>query len=938
MRAIRNDPKNKRKQHGYDSAGFAAPESRGFFRRWKEKLRQKDQTSDTKQVNQAGATSPDASVTSNSHTPSLWDRAYDHLKSEDAELIAKYEGLLSEELGSQISRAPAQRVTQFHSIVDIGLKRLDERKITVKIGGQKIVLQDQIASAAEFLEWAKDWISDAVKASPEASLAWAVVCVGLPFLTKPAAAEKACFEGFQYVSSRMRYYVALETLMLPAASTPNYDPERLRKEFETHVIELYGQILAFQIKSVLRFYHGSLRVFFQDVRGKEDWVGMRKAIECLEETVYRDSNQISSLSSRQLLDHMARDGSASLKMMQRLISSTEEQLKVIEEHRDISAAQLFIQKEHLEMAKKEAGRKLLSEEDCIRLFRVVDHGGSNEGDYEWYKDRVERRIDGTCEWFLNHPSYQVWKRATSGPLLVSADPGCGKSVLAKYLIDHELPRPDTTICYFFFKEQDQNTFKQALCSMIHQLLKKKPALTEHVLPEFANDGEKLVNLNSSLWSIFANAVRDDAAGCLVFVIDALDECLESELATLIRKLKTLFQELKYKLQRKIKFILTSRPYGEIVSEFQELVEDFPYIRIPGEDASEQISQEVNCVIEDRVRKLARKQNLKSEIELTLKERLLQVPHRTYLWVYLVFDYLSAQGFQRKTKQGVEKTLATLPQTIYEAYEKILARVSSDHRETVQRALSIVLIAARPLALEEMNIALNIEESSTSIDDLDLEDEESFKGRLRQWCGLFVSVSRGQVYLLHQTARSFLLQKAPTIVSLNCGNGTSQSSTHHPWLWQGSVDSLEANAVLATACIMYLRVIDGKVNEEAESKYLNDYSIINWTAHFVNSHPDRKQELAYLALPLFDLAPPSRRNWPEERKRHFYLDGRAPSSSADGLIVASHLGLSEVVELLISESNVDVRGLDGCEGNVSGRLGKSSELRCDLSTSEGWSEY
>jgi len=72
-----------------------------------------------------------------------------------------------------------------------------------------------------------------------------------------------------------------------------------------------------------------------------------------------------------------------------------------------------------------------------------------------YRDRKERnieRVPGTCEWFTNHSLFQNWnKNQRSSLLWVSADPGCGKSVLVKYLVDHILPSTgERTTCYFFF--------------------------------------------------------------------------------------------------------------------------------------------------------------------------------------------------------------------------------------------------------------------------------------------------------------------------------------------------------------------------------------------------------------------------------------------------------------------------------------------------------
>ncbi|KAK3392799.1 hypothetical protein B0H63DRAFT_365067, partial [Podospora didyma] len=99
--------------------------------------------------------------------------------------------------------------------------------------------------------------------------------------------------------------------------------------------------------------------------------------------------------------------------------------------------------------------------------------------YEWYKGRIVDRVEGACQWFLHHDNFQRWLEQKSGPLLVSADPGCRKSVLSKYLIDNALPGSDVTVCYFFFKDQDQNTVRQPLWALIHQLLSRRPALIGH---------------------------------------------------------------------------------------------------------------------------------------------------------------------------------------------------------------------------------------------------------------------------------------------------------------------------------------------------------------------------------------------------------------------------------------------------------------------------
>ncbi|KAH6977638.1 hypothetical protein EDB80DRAFT_265352 [Ilyonectria destructans] len=495
--------------------------------------------------------------------------------------------------------------------------------------------------------------------------------------------------------------------------------------------------------------------------------------------------------------------------------------EVAEEHRDVSKEYRDIAMKHLQ-AQKDLAKERLSEkeQECHQLFRLTT--GKRDATYEWYKDRVEERVEDTCMWFLKHEHFQTWLNQESGPLLVSADPGCGKSVLAKYLIDRGLPR-STTICYFFFKDQDQNTVRQALCALLHQLFSQKPPLIKHATPQFRKDGQGLINSTQSLWEVLRNAVKDPQAGPIIVVLDALDECAESELADLMRNVESHFRSdhLSY---GKLKYLLTCRPYDQIVSKFRGLLDAFPNIRIPGEEESETISQEVNHVITRRVNQLS---HLSPQIKSHLEKILQKTTHRTYLWVYLVFDYLEKADF-KKTLKGVESAIATLPRSINEAYEQILNKTKED--PMVRKVLSIILAASRPLTLSEMNLAVNIDYTSQSIHDLDLEDDEDFKTRLRSWCGLFVSIHQGSIYFLHQTAREFLLA--------DLASPTTVSSELH---WHHSITTQDAHAILAELCVLYLNFFNSNVslptdaNGEAGDSFdrhaFLDYSAQTWGAHF-----------------------------------------------------------------------------------------------------------
>ncbi|PGH01089.1 hypothetical protein GX51_05404, partial [Blastomyces parvus] len=550
--------------------------------------------------------------------------------------------------------------------------------------------------------------------------------------------------------------------------------------------------------------------------------------------------------------------------------------EVAAEHRDIAQKQLELQQD---IAKQTLSDK---QKTCLRLFRLTK--STEDTTYEWYKDRVEDRVEGTCEWFLRHHNFQEWLKQESGLLLVTADPGCGKSVLAKYLIDCELPGL-ATICYFFFKDQDQNTVRQALCALLHQLISQKPSLIQHAMKLFDKNGPDLTNSTSSLWNILKDAVRDPEAGPVIVVLDALDECEASELEDLVRNVKGQFRSSESGYG-KLKYLLTSRAYEQIASDFRALSHTSPHIHIPGEEESKKISEEVNLVIRHRVERLASEKELSDRVKHHLVERLLKIQHRTYLWVYLVFDYLRAEDFKR-TPKGVDSTIDTLPENVNQAYEQILNK--SNRHSTVRKVLSIILAAARPLTLSEMNVAMSIDHTSESIYDLDLESNKDFKIRLRSWCGLFVSIYQSKVHFLHQTAREFLLSNLSP-------PATIPMELH----WHHSISIHDAHRALAEPCVRYLNFLNSEASPDINSYTFLDYSAEFWVLHLREALMSNEDPtLISLALGISD---PDLRAYSVWSK--IYFDRKItiplPSRSSTAILVASYFGLSAVAKLLVDK--------------------------------------
>ncbi|KAK1954643.1 ankyrin [Colletotrichum sublineola] len=310
--------------------------------------------------------------------------------------------------------------------------------------------------------------------------------------------------------------------------------------------------------------------------------------------------------------------------------------------------------------------------------------------YETFKNINPGRVQGTCKWVLDHTRYRAWQQSLHDDLLwISADPGCGKSVLAKSLIDEDFQcTNEHTVCYFFFKDnENQNNLTTALCALLHQLFCFQPILLHYVGAAFALNGKKLRAEVDELWRIFIAAATDGQAPSVTCVLDALDECCVDDRRKIIQFLTNFYNHQTTPPRKsQLKFLVTSRPYQDIELEFRNILEP-QTIHLAGEESNTDISEEINHGIKFKVATAGHQLRMNHEVQAAIQEKLLSVPHRTYLWLHLVIDELY-QSYKR-TKKAFIKKVDTLPITVEDAYEKILGRLNRNQRREAETLLHIV---------------------------------------------------------------------------------------------------------------------------------------------------------------------------------------------------------------------------------------------------------
>lgn len=541
--------------------------------------------------------------------------------------------------------------------------------------------------------------------------------------------------------------------------------------------------------------------------------------------------------------------------------------------------------------------------ECFQVLRTSD--------YERHKARNPDPVEGTCQWILQHSHFIHWRESQHSHLIwVSADPGCGKSVLSKSLIDKDLQTTDSrTTCYFFFKDDnaDQQSITFALNALLHQLFSQKEELIKYAIEQFEKEGTNLARLFDAQWNLLTKATADPEAGEVICILDALDECQDGDRETLIGALKQFYHGID-KPKSSLKFLVTSRPYYHIERLFHHTV------RLAGEDESELISREIDLVIKARVRKITVDMKLKPTVKSSLESALLNIEHRTYLWVHLIFDVI--ENSLTRTEKGLCEIVRTLPDTVENAYTAILER--SLDKILARKLLHIVIAAIRPLTLEEMNVALAINDGDKSYGDMDLEQEEWFRTKVKDLCGLFVSVVDSKIYLIHQTAKEFLMLNKDCIETPNhavLGN------------WKQSLEPRVSHRILAKACIWFL-LFDvfeshppvANVNDWVSLKrsrdierYINAHSFLqyaaaNWVTHFQEAEVEDETLHESVAFKICDTRSGRFRSW------FLAYPGwiNEAENTSTNLIIASHFGFTRTVRMILEygRADIDARNFDG----------------------------
>ncbi|TKX19468.1 phosphorylase-like protein 8 [Elsinoe australis] len=368
------------------------------------------------------------------------------------------------------------------------------------------------------------------------------------------------------------------------------------------------------------------------------------------------------------------------------------------------------------------------------------------------RETLPERLGMIGGWVLDSDTFRDWWNSSHNIdlLWITANPGCGKSVLAKSLANafREEPLEHAAIAQFFFGPDENSSFDELLRSLLHFELEimQRPRAQFHAELLIKNGlaaSPPSANLQKALTECFS----DKSCGDRIIFIDAIDECKYADQTRLFEWIDDLLNSKLLDSTHTIKFCFFSRPYINLEDGFSRISDRVPIRRIRGENSLPQIDEDVRQFI------IARTASSNSSAKYAVQDALLSNTHYSYLCPLAVLES------ENPAKYRFLEIVDGIPPALGSRFECILKKVKNENRPYADLVFNIMLGMDRPLRAWELWLTFCcLSDSETNVRQIYRAtsfDQEAVVRCVRDWCGLFVVYQDDQFQFAEQGAKMFL---------------------------------------------------------------------------------------------------------------------------------------------------------------------------------------
>ncbi len=363
-------------------------------------------------------------------------------------------------------------------------------------------------------------------------------------------------------------------------------------------------------------------------------------------------------------------------------------------------------------------------------------------------------IPGTCDWLLHEPDIRSWlgTKQESCVTWFSAPPASGKSTLSAHIISHL--RDSGVACqYFFFKFDDpsKRSLSTFLRSIAYQIARDIPAFKRSLI-ELSTEGFNLEKADSTLiWKTLFKSIlfAMDVSIPLYWVVDALDES-ESPKALLLLLLNVISS------QTPLRVLIFSRKTEPLSLAFGRLASSLP-LKLIEKDGFEFNSIDIHTLVEKEIKHMRGSDELRQRVAQTVESR----AQGSFLWARLVLEDI----INCHSEDAIQEALDDIPSDMNNLYRRMELTILNNPRKAntalAKAILQWTICASHLLTLKELSQALRPQFPEM----LDL------RRTIQDICGQFLIINNtGQVTIVHQTARDYLIKNPSNESFIDPGKG------------------------------------------------------------------------------------------------------------------------------------------------------------------------
>ncbi|KAJ6032556.1 hypothetical protein N7540_003288 [Penicillium herquei] len=622
----------------------------------------------------------------------------------------------------------------------------EEGKIT--LAHHTINVAQNIKKGFAIILSVKDFVTTAISSDPHASLAWAGVLVILPLLQRTITAQDDAIEGFNEISKILIRFRVMEELYFESphrsvGSTQPHPRNELEKLVRTKTIDLYSQILEYQIRLAVYLSQKQISRLFKNLTGSDDWKSKLASINQLAEDIGKDFQVKDKI---QWTEIDAKVTGMEQKWQTILVSLTEIREKMIESERahlrDRLDKQLYAEGAAFNSNENQHG-------DCLENTRV----DLLENILSWAHAEGDENI--------------FWLKGVAGT---------GKSTIAHTVASTLFSQGHLVASFFFARGLgDRGHGKLFSTSIAFQIAEQNENACHHICTAIGEQpGIRDKDLSFQWQKLLREPFEKMEESIQPFlVIDAMDECESKNLDEIIGILTRMNKDSSGK--HIFKIFITSRPETTISFGFQQADSKAFCELVLDKVSRDVVKQDIRTLIYYRMRGIRQRKKLQDswpneEQICTLVER----ADRLFIYAATICRYLERSPYPTRGLQtmldagdsvssleGIDKIyLQVLKSFVKEIAPEFLDLLWQNFREII----GSILVLLEPFNVASLSGLLLIDEYEVSLTLEPLFSILEIPANIEQ-----------PVKIFHQSFRDFLIREKRCEIAEQ--DGISESNFH-----------------------------------------------------------------------------------------------------------------------------------------------------------------